>query len=115
MNEHYDNINNFYITNNKYLFFDIFHKDNEIFLICPLYTTNKSELQNNINEITFFNVSIEQYKYINILRENNIDISKMEYYNDKNIKIPWIDIFPYKKMNSYPIIYKYIKEKLGNI
>ena len=38
----YDNINNFKIFDDKYLFFDIFARNNQIILICPSYI--------NINE-----------------------------------------------------------------
>jgi hypothetical protein len=67
------------------------------------------DLKKNIHNLIFFNVSISQNKYIEILKNNNIDLLKMEYYDNdkKNIKIPWIDIFPYKKNKSFPIYYKY--------
>ena len=66
-------------------------------------------LKNDIQNLIFLNVSITKDKYIEILKKNNIDLLKMEYFDNekKNIKIPWIDIFPYKKNNSFPIYYKY--------
>ncbi len=33
----YDIINNFHINDNNYLFFDIFLKNSEIVMICPVY------------------------------------------------------------------------------
>lgn len=34
-----DKMPDFQLAENKYLFFDIFHKNNEVILICPVYTT----------------------------------------------------------------------------
>lgn len=47
----YDRINNFHLSKDKYLFFDIFHKNNEIVLICPVYTTDMNKLTNLIQSI----------------------------------------------------------------
>jgi len=85
----------------------MYYYENDI--IKNKYIQLNEGLKNDINELIFFNVSITRDKYIEILKKNNIDLLKMEYYDNdkKNIKIPWIDIFPYKKNNSFPIYYKY--------
>jgi hypothetical protein len=71
MNEQYDNINNFNISNDKYLFFDIFHKDDKLYLICPVYTIDETETFNLIKSINI--------KYNNELIEPTRVIIKLCY------------------------------------
>jgi hypothetical protein len=71
----YNDINSFKIQINIYLFCDIFHKNNELVLICPMYY-NKSDNS--------------------MLNYDNIIIK----YNNHELKIKHI----YKKINSEPVI-----------
>jgi hypothetical protein len=48
----YDQINPFPIAQDKFLFFDIFHKNNDLYLICPVYTFDMTEIENRINSIS---------------------------------------------------------------
>ena len=58
------------------------------------------ELKENINYMAFFNVSINEKTYIDILKKYKIyDSINLEYYdkiNKKHLVVPWIDIFPYE-------------------
>ena len=47
----YDRVNSFNLQKDKYLFFDIFHKNNELILICPVYTTDMEKLKELLNSI----------------------------------------------------------------
>ena len=42
---HFHRINSFKLSNDKYLFFDIFCKNNELILICPVYNTQDNYYQ----------------------------------------------------------------------
>lgn len=92
-------INSFLIENNRYLFFDLFHKNNKLILICPIYferidisklevycnniklnlTTKYSEVEHEPIEIliydvkTRFNINIFTIIYNNIIAEYKLE------------------------------------------
>ena len=77
MNIHNTNINNFHLSDYKYLFFDIFYKDNKIYLILPIYDNpidpqainitineNKLEIKKKIEKNPYEPTLIYIYDYI---------------------------------------------------
>lgn len=53
MKPKYDDVNSFFISETRLLFFDIFHKDNNLYLICPRYKpTSTEEINSIISSIT---------------------------------------------------------------
>ncbi len=83
----YDLINSFILNKNEYLFFDIFHKNNEIVLICPVY----SETYPNFNNIKIKNSN----KYLKLKK------------SVKKIKREPIVILIYELKNNGPITVSY--------
>lgn len=63
------------------------------------------ELKENIDNMAFFNISIKEELYIEILKKNNLyDVIELEYYdkiNKKHLIVPWIDFFPFDFNNVY--------------
>jgi hypothetical protein len=55
--------------------------------------------------MAFFNISIKEELYIEILKKNNLyDVIELEYYdkiNKKHLIVPWIDFFPFDFNNVY--------------
>jgi hypothetical protein len=88
----YDDIQYWKLSENKYLFFDIFHKDNEIILICPVYYrdydyteikikngNNFLELKKKILKIQYEPIVVLIFKYKSDKENTNIII---EYLNE---------------------------------
>lgn len=61
----YDSVNSFQLDIDKFLFFDIFHKNNCIYIICPVYTVELDKLLLNLNSI-IIKYSDDQLKYLSI-------------------------------------------------
>lgn len=91
MNIHNTDINNFHLSDYKYLFFDIFYKDNKIYLILPIYDNhidnqsinitineNKLEITKKIEKNKYEPTLIYIYDYIS--DADNI-IVNVEYNN----------------------------------
>jgi hypothetical protein len=72
----YNNINNFQINNEKYIFFDIFLRNNECVIITPVYIDTQL-IEINCN-YTFTIKSNNKYKSLNILILTNNDIKSYE-------------------------------------
>jgi hypothetical protein len=101
----YDDINSFIIENNKYLFFDIFHKNNEVILICPVY--NKKYYSNNI--LLKQNNTILKLKK-KILKIEYEPISILIYKFKSNSPINEITVTHNKKTQKFYLVNKKTKK-----
>lgn len=86
----FDNVNSFPLDNNRLLFFDIYHKDNQLILICPVYDKidpsefiNRIKITNNGNllqpegyraKIEYESTLIIGYKFISSNELNTINV-----------------------------------------
>ena len=77
----YDNINYFKIENNKYLFFDIFCRNNKVILICPHYSDYEINYDNII--IKYNNIDIELCENIKNVENKEKIIIKIFKFNKK--------------------------------
>jgi hypothetical protein len=84
----YDDIQPFIIRDNEYLFFDIFHKNNQLILICPAYSNDTSyiqhihiscgsteiSLQSSVMRLTYETTIILFYNFESPEEWNDIDV-----------------------------------------
>lgn len=89
-------INNFPINDYKQLFFDIFHKNNKLYLICPVY----SNIPRNLSDIKIYNNNIK-IKLVN-------RISKIKY---EPTEILIYEFNTNQKINNINVEYQNIKKK----
>jgi len=102
----YDNINYFKIENNKYLFFDIFCRNNKVILICPHYSDYEINYDNII--IKYNNIDIELCENIKNVENKEKIIIKIFKFNKKieNDSLINLTVFYNNLSNNYTIIYK---------
>jgi hypothetical protein len=108
----YDNINSFLIYNNMYLFFDIFHKNNELILICPINSNDISF----IDKITiiFENKKLEIKKIIKKLDYEQI-IILIYFFDIVSKPLNIVNITYNNKSNNYILLHKLIDNNSDNI
>ena len=61
----YDEVRSFHLYDTRYLFFDIFARNNEVIFICPIYsapnTTNLSDIKIESDDVVFTKLNVASY------------------------------------------------------
>jgi hypothetical protein len=135
-NQYFLNINRFHLSTYKYLFFDIFYKNNKLYMILPIYDEpiNSDEIQISLEDNLILNISekiikdsfepiiIYIYDYQSNLSDININITYKN--NTKNFTLKHIkskDILKKEQLvitalfkddyELFPLFYDYYKKQ----